>query len=292
MDYEHFATTLFVVVLSLPLSIVADPTCNTTYTSGIPFDVFSGTLNVYSQFCDEVGKYNGHESVSWTVNTTGDMLSNTLPRFDWSFDRTPAADGYTIDLAYNPTTRGVPCAVHAGCTEIFQGFSSVCGHNGASKDLMAYQASAGSGCGLYTYFITPPANAVSERRCYPLNYFGHYHMKVQDWVLNKLIHEFVCIPDRQTVHASDNSTWLWNEKYTINNVPYLFQVYWQDGCYQQTMEADFNFPIPGRQDVNCSGLLWDDFTQCSQNDGVGGNITVGCLVYEYKTIDQRVHGGF
>lgn len=28
----------------------------------------------------------------------------------------------------------------------------------------------------------------------------------------------------------------------------------------------------------------------SQNDGVGGNITVGCVVYEYKTLDQRVHG--
>lgn len=40
--------------------------------------------------------------------------------------------------------------------------------------------------------------------------------------------------------------------------------------------ATSNLP---RADLDVTGL---------QNDGIGGNITIGCVLYEYKTIDQRV----
>ncbi|KAK9777546.1 hypothetical protein SCAR479_05939 [Seiridium cardinale] len=232
---------------------------------GVAAYVFSGvSANVYTQFCNQVSKFHGHQPVSWTVSITGDLISDTLPRSQAFAAGTDAEDSsaspyslYSIDLAYNPTTKGVPCISHSTCLETFGAFASSCGHSGPAGNLMAYRGSSGSGCGLYTYYIAPPADSINERRCYALNFFGTHHMKVQDWALSRLIREDICKPDRPRVKAADNSTWLLNEQLEVNWVP----------------------------------LLWDDYTQCLQNDGIGGNVTVGCVVYEYKTTDQRVNGG-
>ncbi|KAK9424434.1 hypothetical protein SUNI508_13629 [Seiridium unicorne] len=299
MDYTLSAVLLFTVAAFVLVTGADPPACYTEYTSSLPSDVFSGvSANVYTQFCNQVSKFHGHQPVSWTVSITGDLISDTLPRSRAFAAGTNAEDSsaspyslYSIDLAYNPTTKGVPCVSHSTCLETFGAFASSCGHSGPAGSLMAYRGSSGSGCGLYTYYIAPPADSINERRCYALNFFGTHHMKVQDWVLNRLIREDICKPDRPRVKAADNSTWLLNKQLDINWVPYVFQVYWQQGCYQRSMDTDFNFPIEGRQDVNCTSLLWDDYTQCLQNDGIGGNITVGCVVYEYKTTDQRVNGG-
>lgn len=258
----------------LKVTVEADSTaCDTGYISDIPLAVFSGSPNVYSQFCDEVDGYHGHQPVSWTVDTSGGLLHDTTELnqqpSDMPVERSPPPllSDYTIDLAYNPTRKGVSCTPHSSCADTFATIGSTCGRNGQTGDLMTYQGSSGSGCGLYTYFIAPPPNRISVRRCYPLDYFGEHHMKVQPWALDKTIREFVCKPDRPRIQASDNSTWMLNTLFRINWVPYLFQVYWKQGCYQRAMDADFDFPIEGRPQVNCTSLLWNDFTQCQFSTG-------------------------
>lgn len=305
----HFQS-LALAVASPIWASAADPVeCDTDYISGLSSGDFSAS--VYTQFCAEVDRFDGHQPVSWTVDSNGTMLVDNLQQTQFAVRpvaaKSSAASGYTFDIAYNPTNKGLSCLARKTCTGIFEGFNSNCGHNLSGVDLMAYKGSLGSGCGLYTYFIVPPEHGDSERQCYPLNFFGSHHMKVQEWVLDRLISDKICKPDRPRVTARDNSTWLQDEIYWVNTVPYVFSVSWLSGCYQKQMDADFNYPIEGDKIINCYHLLWDNYANCKrtsilnlsranlnatglQNGGVGGNITIGCVLYEYKTIDQRVSG--
>ncbi|KAF7528791.1 hypothetical protein G7054_g10039 [Neopestalotiopsis clavispora] len=268
--------------------------CDTEYTSGLPSTNFSPSI--YAGFCAEVDKYEGHQAVSWTVDINGAMLIDQLLQDQTAASPSVDTDsstnsGYTFDLTYNPTKKGVACGIPTACAGNFEALRSRCSTQTAmGTNLMTYRGSQGSGCGLFTYYITPPKPKNQERRCYPLNFFGSHHMMVQEWVLDRLLRTKVCKPGRPRVAAHDKSTWLQNEQFWINSVPYVFNVYWIDGCYQKQMDVDFIYPLDGHEGINCYHLLWDDYAACLSNDGIGGNMTVGCVVYEYKTIDQHVPG--
>ena len=87
-------------------------------------------------------------------------------------------------------------------------------------------------------------------------------MRVQEWVLDRLLRTKVCTANRPRVTANEKSTWLQDEQIWINSVPYVFSVYWLDGCYQKQMDVDFIYPLDGHEGINCYHLLWDDYAAC------------------------------
>jgi hypothetical protein len=267
MYWASNAFFLFFFAAFISTSTADAPECDTKYISGIPANVFSG---VHTQFCNEVDKYHGHQAVSWTVNITGGKMSGILPRAEASLEDRSLSAGpiqaplslFTFDLAYNPTRKGVACTPSATCSETFKSLGSSCGHHGLGGNLMAYQGSHGSGCGIYSYYVAPPTGVISKRSCYPLNFFGSQHMKIQPQYLVNMIRNRICAPNRPRIKAEDNSTWVQNKLLWMNLVPYVFQVYWKEGCYQRRMDVDFNFPGMNHLQANCTGLLWKDYIDC------------------------------
>ncbi|KAK8076443.1 hypothetical protein PG994_003715 [Apiospora phragmitis] len=73
----------------------------------------------------------------------------------------------------------------------------------------------------------------------------------------------------------------------ISNVPYYFTISWVSGCKTTVGKASPAEPLnqtsqdtPGHNLV-CTDLLYDNWSNCTGNGGLGGYVDAGCLRYNF-----------
>ena len=133
----------------------ADAKCDMDLASQILYTVFR-QAPVWGKFCDAVNK-DATKKLTQIVNEVGDVVPNKSKRSSIR-KRTPPDEadpnsGYTFSLEW--TGGDGSCA--SGCSESFNTMvTGPCGHIGGEQNNVAQSASLDTGCGIYSYKITPP----------------------------------------------------------------------------------------------------------------------------------------
>ncbi|KAI0903283.1 hypothetical protein F4823DRAFT_619231 [Ustulina deusta] len=141
------------------------------------------------------------------------------------------------------------------------------------------------GCGVFDYTITPTTPLeIQERHCYGTEDFGA-HGDIHDHD-TKFAAGFACAGTGLTpIKRGDPSTNIVLRAYNKLQ-PVQLRIYWKDGCVLDYPGLDEIYAANPLDQDNpgsriCQDLLVDNWAKCD-NKGVGGNIQVGCLVYDFK----------
>lgn len=92
------------------------------------------------------------------------------------------------------------------------------------------------------------------------------------------------------IKKGDKNTFV-HQNGKINKVPYQYNIWWKDGCTladDGPSEVYITNPLV-KQDYDsegCQKYLYRNWRNCN-NGGVGGNIQVGCLIYEFKADENE-----
>ena len=141
------------------------------------------------------------------------------------------------------------------------------------------------GCGVFDYAITKTAaREVQERQCYGADDFGSHDDIHSHYV--RFISGYTCAgTSLKTIRRGDPSTFISCPAYD-GKQPVQMDIYWKDGCVLDYPSTDEIYPAnpleledPGS--TFCQNLLIENWGKCD-NKGVGGNVQVGCLVYDFK----------
>ncbi|KAM0814031.1 hypothetical protein AB5N19_14033 [Seiridium cardinale] len=134
--------------------------------------------------------------------------------------------------------------------------------------------------------VITPIDQASARECWDAGDFRG-HAEISSVTVWNFANEF-CNKDedRLTVlHSSVNM--LLDSSYTRRKVSsaginYDFAVQWKDGCTTEQVSQNVQFPADrkGETGIKCNYLLYDNHMSCI-NEGVGGKIQVGCLIYSF-----------
>ncbi|KAJ8132073.1 hypothetical protein O1611_g1551 [Lasiodiplodia mahajangana] len=256
--------------------------CDRDNLSDIPANVFGGPQNnVYHHFCDN---WAAGTELRMTVDASG---NNKSP--EWQLlRRTPPPNPdlythYNIDLGFTPSDGDEKCVKE--CVDAFSQISNACRNTGAQNQEMQRSGSVDVGCGVFDYTITPTTPLeLQERQCYASDEFGSHHDIHGDQVT--WISGFACTgAGIKTIKRGDSSTNIAYAAYD-NRQPVQFNIYWKDGCVLDYPSYDEVHPAnplvlddPGH--TYCQDLFINNYKKC-YNDGVGGSIQAGCLVYEFK----------
>jgi len=122
-----------------------------------------------------------------------------------------------------------------------------------------------------------PPTTVSDRYCYPSDAFGK-HKDIQGYLVDNYINQFVCDDTKnKNFKAGDRKNWNTTER----GVPYNFNIWWKEDCKTDTDTLNVNQPLADDKGTKCVELMKGNYKKCN-NGGIGGNISVGCLTYEFK----------
>ncbi|KAI9892736.1 MAG: hypothetical protein M1814_001156 [Vezdaea aestivalis] len=268
-----------------PAPIKADPKCDTKALSGVPFNVFHGSAgNVYDKFCDAVGK-DQKTKLTWNVNAKGDLKPKRRRSKRTPPPNPDGYDSYNFELNWAPAGSA---ACSPSCKDAFASIAnSPCGHQGGQQNGMTAAASLDVGCGSYSYKITgkdvpavegPPKPFLSAQYCFPSDVFGKHGDINGDFQAQYT--GWACAGSAlKTIKKGDPSTFVKWET-TTNGVPYSYNIYWKDKCESAVNEANLFQPYK-EIDANCLTMLQNDYKKCG-NGGIGGSVSVGCIVYEFK----------
>ncbi|KAG9498442.1 hypothetical protein J7337_009247 [Fusarium musae] len=127
-----------------------------------------------------------------------------------------------------------------------------------------------------------------NKRCFGTYQFGKhkdiYPISQQNYA------GFAC-PETESkmIKKDDNSTFISYQRW-IYGAPYLYNVYWKDLCELENgkTEQDVTDPLeegwePGAR--VCQESLTKAYRGCD-NEGAGGSLQAGCLVYEFQARDK------
>ncbi|KAF4958536.1 hypothetical protein FGADI_2336 [Fusarium gaditjirri] len=125
-------------------------------------------------------------------------------------------------------------------------------------------------------------------KCYAPHEFGKhkdiYRISQQNYA------GFACPQtESKMIKKGDNSTFISYQRW-IYGAPYLYNVYWKDGCELESgkTEQDVTDPLgEGRTPESrlCQETLTNAYRGC-KNGGTGGALQAGCLVYEFQARDS------
>ena len=150
------------------------------------------------------------------------------------------------------------------------------------------------GCGVFDYKLSKPTTYLKmfDQFCYRVENFPTFSGDVgENWV-----REYAgdaCAGsglDEQKIKAGKSETFIqWTTN--TNKAPYQFNVWWIEGC-----KLDDNGPsevlasnpllVDDPGDTVCQDTLVQNFKNCN-NKGVGGNVQVGCLMYEFMAHEKK-----
>lgn len=145
------------------------------------------------------------------------------------------------------------------------------------------------GCGTFDFKVYKPTTALKtfDQFCYRVEDFAKLSGDVHESTLN-VLSGFACAGtalEKQKIKKDDKKTYIqfYSEE---GGVPYQYNVWWKDGCKLDNngpSEVFASNPLmvndPGY--TTCQQTLIRNWRACN-NKGVGGNIQVGCLIYEFK----------
>jgi hypothetical protein len=132
----------------------ANPKCDVTALSGVPYNVFSGSAgSVFGKFCDAVGKAQ-QTKLSWNVDSSGNQKTSSRLRHKRTPPPNPGSyTSFNFELDWAPASG----TCNTNCNDAYNGITlSPCGHQGGEQNGMTASASLDVGCGTYSYKITGP----------------------------------------------------------------------------------------------------------------------------------------
>jgi hypothetical protein len=101
---------------------------------------------------------------------------------------------------------------------------------------------------------------------------------------------FAC-PDTESkmITKDDESTFISYQRWAYG-APYLFNIYWKDGCELKSGKTEQDVADPLEEGVEpesrlCQDTLASAYKDCN-NGGTGGSWQAGCLVYEFQAKDS------
>jgi len=102
---------------------------------------------------------------------------------------------------------------------------------------------------------------------------------------------FAC-PETESkmIKKGDNSTFISYQRW-IYGAPYLYNVYWKDGCELKNGKTEQDVTDPLGEGYKpearvCQEFLTKAYRGCD-NGGTGGSLQAGCLVYEFQARDKE-----
>ncbi|KAF5525330.1 hypothetical protein CGCA056_v003422 [Colletotrichum aenigma] len=270
-----------------PDTASSGPTCKND-ASPIPYNVFSGSDGIiYKEFCQE---WDAKSGLRMVVDSKG---TSKIPKPQLGRRTPPASQDtwlkYNFELNYKPETgaqAGAQCKVT--CKDAFTAFAnSKCGQKGGQGNTMANYAEYDAGCGKFSYQITKPVpKTLGEPKCFGTDEFGD-HEDINPSFQEQYVGHVCTGSALRNITKGDSSTFIHFDTIT-NKAPYQMNVYWADGCSLETTEENILLwkPLGDLNAANCASLLLDSYKKCN-NEGAGGRIQAGCLVYEFKASTER-----
>ncbi|KAF4886690.1 hypothetical protein CGCF415_v015076 [Colletotrichum fructicola] len=270
-----------------PDTASSGPTCKND-ASPIPYNVFSGSDGIiYKEFCQ---KWDAKSGLRMVVDSKG---TSKIPKPQLGRRTPPASQDtwlkYNFELNYKPETgaqAGAQCKVT--CKDAFTAFAnSKCGQKGGQGNTMANYAEYDAGCGKFSYQITKPVpKTLREPKCFGTDEFGD-HEDINPSFQEQYVGHVCTGSALRNITKGDSSTFTHFDTIT-NKAPYQLNVYWADGCSLETTEENILLwkPLGDLNAANCASLLLDSYKKCN-NEGAGGRIQAGCLVYEFKASTER-----
>lgn len=149
------------------------------------------------------------------------------------------------------------------------------------------------GCGTFSYKISKPVTDLKEhdRFCYKPEDLPELKGDVQDReVMSGTVMPCAsrALP-QYIIKKDDKSTFVQNIT-TRGKVPYQYNIWWKEGCTLADNGPTAVFaadPLILGQDAGptmCQDTLWKNWKECN-NGGRGGNVQIGCLIYEFMASD-------
>ncbi|KAK4446419.1 hypothetical protein QBC34DRAFT_469822 [Podospora aff. communis PSN243] len=283
------------------------PQCNIVL-SDIPSDLFSSSkMNIHNHFCESWVK---DAPLKMTVDSRG---ANTLPephRKGVVAKRTPPANpssfgDFRFDLAFKPSKDGGDCMV-SDCNKAFVDMARTC-RSDSSGVYMYETGSYNVGCGSFTYDIRkrrPDEPRIGEevadlipydRYCYKPEELPELKGDVHDGTVMSAT-MFICAGRALPEYfiQKDNKTTWGHSISRFGNVPYQYNIWWKPGCkieknWGPTAISAMNpfMQKSGLEGNTCAKFLWENWKECTGNGGRGGNIQLGCLMYEFMASDVK-----
>ncbi|KAI9674471.1 MAG: hypothetical protein M1817_001809 [Caeruleum heppii] len=242
--------------------------------------------SVYGKFCDAVGGDQKKE-LKWTVDASGNEKSPSRRRRKRTPPPDPDAYGsYSFELDWAPKESSAGC--NRDCKDAYGVIAnSPCGHQGGQQNGMTASGSVDVGCGTYSYKITgekvpepegPPKPFLSARYCFPSDVFGEHGDIQEEW--QSQYTGLACAGSAlATIKKDDPSTFI-NWHTTTNDVPDNYTISWKPNCESSVTEMNVYKPLEDN-DADCLSMMQGNYRECS-NGGIGGSISAGCVVYEFK----------
>ncbi|KAM0594562.1 hypothetical protein ACHAP6_000305 [Verticillium nonalfalfae] len=278
------------------------PKCEHDKLSEIPSNVFYSWENkVSSRFCEQ---WDESTKLEMIVDASGE---DRKPQFEESRSlqrRTPPPDPsnyskYDFRLRFTPAEEKKKCAMD--CNKAYLTLATACQNNGAAGVLMAKSGKVDVDCGTFDYAIeekvvyspkeppmpdpATPAKTplkVFPRFCFAADAFGD-HGDIQPSMVRDYS-SYPCYRSSEWPIKQDDKSTFRRWATMTNDVPYQFNIYWKHGCVSEGPDEAYSTdPFnSGKPDYKlCYDTMRDNYRKCN-NGGVGGNIQIGCLVYEFK----------
>ncbi|KAK0617748.1 hypothetical protein B0T14DRAFT_605745 [Immersiella caudata] len=289
------------LVKAVPATPQQLPTCPIVVTE-IPAELFSSrktaTLNIHNNFCQGWKKDAKH---SITVNSKGEDVL-TVPREKpvtaaSRLRRAPPANPdsfaeFRFDLSFTPSGGG---ACTMDCNAAYAQFAKTCA--ASSPGIYMYEkGSYNVGCGTFTYQIIKPA-AFDEypRICYKRKQLPPINDTLVEKTLSAIAETYACVDGRKNlIKKGDTSTFVsrvvWVHGGTDKFIPTQLNIWWRDGCILEKngpTESHYELPL-GEGKPKCVEIFKSLYEKCAAEDEkVGGNAQMGCLMYELKASDVK-----
>ncbi|KAK4450410.1 hypothetical protein QBC34DRAFT_493717 [Podospora aff. communis PSN243] len=291
--------------------------------SRLPWEVFK---NLPAKFCAEV-EANPSKEFGWLINYLGEPVPDTqvgvlkatmptgLERRSWLsrlsesmmlLKRAPPVDpevykDYHVKFEVQPST-DPQASCGSSCAKAFARLQgSECNPTGSSEKTMKLLGSIDNNCAVYRFFVREPtappspppppppgpkpgqqALVLGERICHdtPANQKSDVHWEVQEERTKGFCE-----------YAKDRGMVPEDEPLRTGSVPnakgadIFLSISWAEGCQIEgpLRGQGLAEPVPG---ATCEQLLLENYRKCN-NNGRGGKIQAGCLIYDYMgLIDQ------
>ncbi|OAQ80923.1 hypothetical protein VFPFJ_09376 [Purpureocillium lilacinum] len=266
------------------------PDCNPYDLSVIPSNVFRNPnapeKNVYHHFCE---KWYKESKLEMTVDAAGNN-KKPEPHLKSVIKRTPPPDPsnwskYDFNLSFKPAEGKKECAMD--CKAAYALMSTACSNSGAMSVPMSKGGKLDVGCGVFDYSISEDKNIVplkaQDRHCFAPDEFGK-HRDIHPGSVSSYSGWPCTGTALKPVRRGDDSTFI-KFKTTEDDVAYQYSVVWKQGCSLDSgvdaIYASNPLAIKDPGHTACQQTFIDNYKECL-NGGIGGNIQIGCLVYEFK----------
>jgi len=155
------------------------------------------------------------------------------------------------------------------------------------------------GCGRFAYHITKVETAKlieQPRTCFEIKEYPDAQDKIVEQYV-KITADKECRrhPDHK-VKKADKSTYIqevYVEKPGSTQPYYQFNIWWKEGCVLENNrlnEQSIHDPLDqkgGQGDIKCMETLLWIHKDCAAKSKLGGNIQLGCLMYEFIPTNKR-----